>query len=72
MMKALGKRDVSSREVMHHLLSLKLHSSHFQVFPVSLNGGRRLRKGHSACEILTQDSILDLYPNGQQYLAKIS
>ncbi|CAB4020199.1 Hypothetical predicted protein [Paramuricea clavata] len=37
-MKSLGERDYAAQETMHHLLSLKLHSSSFKVMPVSLNG----------------------------------
>lgn len=37
-MKTLGERDYAAQETMHHLLSLKLHSSSFTVIPVSLNG----------------------------------
>ncbi len=42
-MKSLGERDYAAQETMHHLLSLKLHSSSFKVMPVSLNGSRRVR-----------------------------
>jgi len=42
-MKTLGERDYAAQETMHHLLSLKLHSSSFNVIPVSLNGSRRVR-----------------------------
>ena len=41
-MKSLGERDYTAQETMHHLLSLKLHSSSFKVIPVSLNGSRRV------------------------------
>ena len=30
-MKSLGERDYAAQETMHHLLSLKLHSSSFKV-----------------------------------------
>ena len=43
MMKALGERDFSAQETMHHLLSLKLHSSTFKVFNVSLTGSGRVK-----------------------------
>ena len=46
-MKTLGERDYAAQETMHHLLSLKLHSSSFQVIPVSLNGSRRIRNNAS-------------------------
>ena len=44
MIKSLGERDFSAQETMHHLLSLKLHSTTFHVKSLSLNGSRRLRK----------------------------
>ena len=42
-MKSLGERDYAAQETMHHLLSLKLHSSSFKVMPVSLHGSRKVR-----------------------------
>ncbi|CAH3032686.1 unnamed protein product [Porites lobata] len=39
-MKSLGQRDFSAQETMHHLMSLKLVSSSFNVVPISLNGSR--------------------------------
>ena len=42
-MKTLGEQDYAAQETMHHLLSLKLHSSSFTVIPVSLNGSRRVQ-----------------------------
>ena len=42
-MKSLGERDYAAQETMHHLLSLKLHSSSFKVMPMVLNGSRRVR-----------------------------
>ena len=59
---SLGERDFSSQETMHLLLSLKLHSSSFQVLPVNLNGSRsvkrQIRDGSSSC---TNDSVVDKY-----------
>ena len=46
-MKTLGERDYAAQETMHHLLSLKLHSSSFQVIPVRLNGSHRIRNNAS-------------------------
>ena len=61
--KSLGERDFSSQETMHLLLSLKLHSSSFQVLPVNLDGShsvkRQIRDGSSSS--CTNDSILDKY-----------
>ena len=54
-MKTLGERDYSAQETMHHLLSLKLYSSSFNVIPVSLNGSRQVHtnnsfdKGNASC-----------------------
>ena len=68
-MKSLGERDYAAQETMHHLLSLKLHSSSFKVMPVSLNGSRRVRdtaiieEGES-CPVY---SLLDVYANREQY-----
>jgi hypothetical protein len=45
MITTLGKRDFSAQETMHLLLSLKLHSSSFQVLPVNLDGTGSLKKG---------------------------
>ena len=41
-MKSLGQRDFSAQETMHHLMSLKLVSSSFNVIPISLDGSRRI------------------------------
>ena len=68
-MKSLGERDYAAQETMHHLLSLKLHSSSFKVMPVSLNGSRRvcdtanIEEGESC----TDYSLLDVYSNREQY-----
>ena len=68
-MKSLGERDYASQETMHHLMSLKLHSSSFKVVPVSLNGSRRVRD--ISCveegEPCTNYSLLDVYANREQY-----
>ena len=69
-MKTLGERDYEAQETMHHLLSLKLHSSSFNVIPVSLNGSRRVHTnpsvdgGDTSC---TNNSLLDVYANREQY-----
>ena len=68
-MRSLGEQDYAAPETMHHLLSLKLHSSSFRVIPVSLNGSRRvcdtasIEKG----EPCTDYSLLDVYANREQY-----
>jgi hypothetical protein len=69
-MKTLGERDYSAQEVMHHLFSLKLHSSSFNVVPVSLNGSRRVHTNHSVDNgniSCTSNSPLDVYANRQDY-----
>ncbi|XP_028405258.1 uncharacterized protein LOC114527764 [Dendronephthya gigantea] len=68
-MKSLGERDYAAQETMHHLLSLKLHSSSFNVMPVSLNGSRKVRDVTSIeeGESCTEHSLLDVYANRQQY-----
>jgi hypothetical protein len=68
-MKCLGERDYAAQETMHHLLSLKLHSSSFKVMPVSLNGSRRVRDTASIDEgePCTDYSFLDVYGNRAQY-----
>lgn len=59
MIKAVGERDFSVQEVMHHILSLKLVSSSFQVQNVSVDGSRKIDL--SGNEITTEASILDNY-----------
>ena len=68
-MKTLGERDYAAQETMHHLFSLKLHSSSFTVIPVSLTGSRRLRLNseNQESDICTGNSLLDLYANRDQY-----
>ncbi len=66
-MKSLGERDYAAQETMHHLLSLKLHSSSFKVMPVSLNGSRRVRNTAEEGESCTDCSLLDVYANREQY-----
>ena len=68
-MKTLGERDYAAQETMHHLLSLKLHSSSFKVIPVSLNGSRRVRDNASIedGDSCTDNSLLDMYANRRQY-----
>ena len=68
-MKTLGERDYAAQETMHHLLSLKLHSSSFTVIPVSLNGSRRVQTNSSNnhSDTCTNNSLLDVYANREQY-----
>ena len=68
-MKTLGERYYVAQETMHHLLSLKLHSSSFKVIPVSLNDSRRVRNNASIedGDSCTDNSLLHVYANCQQY-----
>ena len=62
MMKSLGERDFSAQETAHHLLSLKLHSTTFNVKSFSLNGSRRLQPSNDTSNgSCTSDSFLDVY-----------
>ena len=68
-MKTVGERDYAAQETMHQLLSLKLHSSSFNVIPVSLNGSRKISNVPSAENdgICTSNSLLDHYAYRDQY-----
>ncbi len=68
-MKSLGEKDYAAQETMHHLLSLKLHSSSFKVMPVSLSGSHRVRDTESIedGEPCTDYSRLDVYANCEQH-----
>lgn len=57
-MKSLGQRDFSAQETMHHLLSLKLVSSSFNVIPISLNGSRKIKTNSVEGDVATNDSLL--------------
>ena len=66
-MKTLGERDYAAQETMHHLLSLKLHSSRFTVIPVSLNGSCRVQISADERQLCCGNSLLDVYANRTQY-----
>ena len=68
-MKSLGERDYAAQETMHHLLSLKLHSSSFKMISVSLNGSRRVQDIASIMEgeSCTHYSLLDVYAKHHEY-----
>ena len=66
-MKTLGERDYAAQETMHHLLSLKLHSSSFTVIPVSLNGSRRVQISADERQLCCGNSLLDVYANRAHY-----
>ena len=67
-MKTLGERDYAAQETMHHLLPLKLHSSSFNIIPVSLNGSPRVRISlESDGDVCTDNSLLDVYANREHY-----
>ena len=67
-MKTLGERDYAAQETMHHLPSLKLHSSSFNIIPVSLNGSRRVHiNPESDGDVCTDNSLLDVYANREPH-----
>ena len=72
-MKTLGERDYAAQETMHHLLSLKLHSSTFKVIPVSLTGSRRVKimkhdeQDGDDNDLSTENSLLDMYAHRDQH-----
>ena len=68
-MKTLGERDYAAQETMHHLLSLKLHSSSFNVIPVSLDGSRRIciNVSEDNSDSCSNNSLLDVYAHREQY-----
>ena len=68
-MKSFGVRDYAAQETMHHLLSLKLHSSSYKVMLVSLNGSHRVHDTATIeeGESCTDYSLLDVYANREQY-----
>ena len=65
-MKALGQRDFSSQETMHHLLSLDFLSTSFKVISANLNGSRRIDLTKTL-DYATKNSLLDIYATRQQY-----
>ena len=66
-MKTIGERDYAAQETMHHLPSLKLHSSSFKVIPVSLNGSRRIKTSTGETDICSSNFLLDVHANRAQY-----
>ena len=60
MMKAVGQRDLSIQEVMHHILSIKLVSSSFQVITTSLDGSRKVQLTADG-SLNTKPSLFDTY-----------
>ena len=70
MIKAVGERDFSAQEVMHHILSFKLFSSSFQVVTPSLDGSRKLIIKND--ELETRPSILDNYANRSSFKGSTS
>lgn len=70
-MKSLGQRDFSAQETMHHLMSLKMVSSSFNVVPVSLDGSRRVSTRCFGGSLITNDSLLDAYANREKYVKTI-
>ena len=60
MMKAVGQRDMNIQEVMHHILSIRLVSSSFQVITTSLDGSRKVQLTADG-SLNTEPSSLDTY-----------
>ena len=52
---------------MHHLFSSKLVSSSFNVIPISLNGSRKIETNSAEGDVVTSDSLLDIYANRAKY-----
>ena len=73
MIKSLGEHDFSAQETMHHLFSLKMHTSSFTVIPVCLDGSRRIRTDASeSCSMqLTYNSLLDIYANRESLKSSV-
>ena len=65
MIKSAGERDFSVQEVMHHILSLKLVSSSFNVVSLSLEGSRKISIKND--DIETEASTLDCYAKRSTY-----
>ena len=56
---------------MHHVMSLKLVSSSFNVVPISLNGSRRIKTYTPHGDNVTNDSLLDTYAKREKYASTI-
>ena len=65
MMKSVGEIYWSAQEVMHHIMSLKLVSSTYQVFKLSLEGFRRILISNGCVD--TKQSFLDHYADRCNY-----
>ena len=70
-MKSLGQRDFSAQETMHHLLSLKLVSSSFNVVSISLNGSRKIKTNSAEGNVATSNSLLDVYAKRAMYVESV-
>lgn len=70
-MKSLGQRDFSAQETMHHLLSLKLVSSSFNVVPISLDSSCKIKANAANEDVATNNSLLDVYANRTIYAESI-
>ena len=54
-------KDFSAQETMHHLLTLKLVSSSFNVVNISLDGSRKIKTNSAEGNVGTNNSLLDVY-----------
>ena len=59
MIKSAGERDFSAQDVTHHIMSLKLVSSSFEVISLSLEGSRKIFIKNDSVD--TKPSMLDNY-----------
>ena len=69
MMKAAGERDMGIQEVMHHILSLKLFSSSFNVITLSLDGSRKCKLDNGI--LIREQSTLDHYAQRTTFSAQL-
>ena len=60
-------KGISAQETMHHLLSLKLVSSSFDVILISLNGSRKIKTNSLDGDLATNYSLLDVYTTRAKY-----
>ena len=69
--KSLGQRDFSAQETMHHLFSLKLVSSSFNVVSISLEGSRKIKTNSAEGNVGTNNSLLEVYANRAMYVESL-
>ena len=67
LIRTFGDRDFSAQETIYLLLSLKLHSTSFQVLPVNLNGSRRVEVNVEDSDFCTKNSLLDVHASRMKF-----